>query len=204
MILDFGKMSDEDMKVIHEEVDPLFKLPFTRSSISESYAGAYIDSTTAFPDESRTSSTFFPNKKMVVNTLKVIKKKIRSLYGDEYAIMHTECQLLKYDVGQKFDWHYDYMEGSMPIRILTFSLNLNDGWGDGGLEVKYLDDIKNMGKEEGDFCVFFTRLKHRAVAPTLGQRKALTFWFIGEERLFDNIRDIHYEMKMEKLKEKAL
>lgn len=204
MILDFGKMSSDDMKIIHEEADTLFKLPFLRSSISHSYPGAIIDGLSAFADNTRTSLTFFPKKKMIPKIHKVVSKKIELIYGEEYSKLVMDCQFLKYQVGQKFDWHYDHTTGAMPIRILTFSMNLNSGWGDGGLEVKYLDEVKTMGTEEGDFCIFLTDLKHRAVAPTIGERHAITFWVMGEEKLLTKLQDIHYERKMEKLKEKAL
>lgn len=194
-VVNFGKLNDDDFETIRKELDPLFELEFERSSILNSY------SQDKQPEvkNTRTSTSYFPKQDKIPNTIRIVKSLVSDIYGNEFGDMFTDVQLLKYDVGELFEWHFDFVPGTNPSRIITFSMNMNDEYEGVGLQIKYHKDKLALENTKGHYTAFLSTLMHKAFPPTKGQRRALTFWFIGDPKYMRSIQKVYEDEKRQRL-----
>lgn len=94
----------------------------------------------------------------------------------------TFCQVSRYVVGQRYDWHMDIGQGESSLRKLSMVVALNDPqeFEGGGLEIFYGGDrnpILNLNPGEG--VIFPSYIMHRARPITKGSRWSLAIWVKG-------------------------
>jgi len=184
MFLKIDKLSDCDFNLISKELDPLFNNEsiFQQSSIvSEQNIQLGV----------RNSSSAFPTLDQVMDTsiiLQLISKEIfrEHIIFDE---MIPDVQLLKYGPGQFYNWHSDTIKEDNidSIRIVTVSLNLNEEYTGGSLEIKHKKDIVKLPPKAGYYAIFPSFLPHRAVTVDTGCRKAITLWIKGNGLKLDEL-----------------
>ena len=97
--------------------------------------------------------------------------------------LSTDCpSILRYDVGQKFDWHFDVMPKE-PTRKLGFSLQLSEDtdYEGGDLEIYGVDEKSTKQfRTRGALIVFPSYVWHRITPVTKGQRLAMVGWVHGD------------------------
>jgi predicted 2-oxoglutarate/Fe(II)-dependent dioxygenase YbiX len=176
------KLDQYEMKTIKKELTPLFENDkmFGPSSISS------IDRLNL---EIRDSLSAFPSLNMVMDTSIILQLKAKELFEKQIKFdeMTPDVQLLKYNPGQFYNWHTDVIPQEKEtnyIRIVTISLNVNDEYTGGGLEVRHKGETLKLPSEPGSYTIFPSFLSHRALPVETGCRKAVTLWIKGDtERL---------------------
>jgi len=113
--------------------------------------------------------------------------------GWKFDIKHAESpQLTKYEEGGFYNWHRDGKSDSLSVnkkelfgyvRKLSISVNLNEGYEGGQLELAQLDrgEIRIMEPNSsiGTITIFPSFLMHRVRPVTKGKRYSLVLWFSG-------------------------
>jgi hypothetical protein len=94
--------------------------------------------------------------------------------------LNERVRFYRYDVGQRFDWHFDghYERSPTEQSAYTFLVYLNDGFGGGATEFNFrlvggltdADPLVRVVPEAGMALVFFHRILHQG-APVTGGRK---------------------------------
>lgn len=105
-------------------------------------------------------------------------------------------QVLRYTVGQTFDWHVDWLDPALPgyaddlrrrgQRIATCLVYLNDGY-EGGETAFEAGDLRWRGRK-GDALMWANtlpdgsidpRTRHAGLPPTAGEKRVLSQWLRG-------------------------
>jgi len=81
-------------------------------------------------------------------------------------------QVSKYAVNEYYDWHEDRTDTNRSsLRCLTLTCTLQPAE---GAHVETEDRVFELGK--GEAVIIHSADSHRATAPTIGERWALTVW----------------------------
>lgn len=182
MFLVMDKLDQYEMKTIQKELNPLF-------DNDKMFGPSSIISKDRINLEYRDSLSAFPSLNTVMDTSIILQLKARELFQKyiDFDTMIPDVQLLKYGPGQFYNWHTDVIPQERDtnyIRVVTMSLNFNDEYTGGGLEVKHKGETLKLPSEPGSYTIFPSFLTHRAVPVETGCRKALTLWIKGDpERL---------------------
>ena len=105
----------------------------------------------------------------------------------KYELFGTfEIQFLKYTTGGMYDWHCDYgvSEHEKGPRKLSLSIQLSNCWDYNGGEV-VINDWYNrenyMDNQVGAVMVFDSRVPHKVMPVTDGERYAIVAWAHGPQ-----------------------
>lgn len=141
----------------------------------------------------RKSLSKFVYPKEIPETIVITKILLNAVIRNNIYVDLPDIQLLKYDIGNHFSWHQDVIETNTDnrVRIMTMSINLNDDYEDGGLEFKYKNELYTQEKVPGAYCIFPSFCTHRALTVTAGQRRAITFWFMGDQDTLNILRNLY-------------
>lgn len=196
MFVKIDKLSDIELNTILAELNPLFEKDFSPSGIIGS---PKIEPTI------RDSESYFPKLNQVFDSSLILQLRAKEMFGGmvEFDKLIPDVQLLKYSPGQFYKWHQDvtyrddgssivYDEGSeRTTRIITVSANINDDYTEGGLEVKYRDEVIKLPSEKGSIAIFPSFLTHRAVPVKTGCRYAITLWIKGDVYKLKKLNDLY-------------
>lgn len=101
----------------------------------------------------------------------------------------SPCQLTNYNVGDFYTWHSDedvynvMLPDSEYMRKLSFTIQLSDWDEYEGGQVQLMTDFKSppivMPRSLGSITFFDSRLMHRVLKVTKGNRKSLVGWVMG-------------------------
>ena len=163
------------MSAIQKELLPKFSEEFNQSSI--------ISKKNPYDEKYRKSFSKFLSAKSIPETTVITKYLVSKTVGEFCLIELPDVQLLKYFENNYYHWHDDGANKNEldKVRIMTMSINLNDDYSGGGLELDYKGEIFSQEKVPGAYCIFPSFCRHRALTVTEGVRKAATFWFLGTE-----------------------
>lgn len=84
-------------------------------------------------------------------------------------------QISRYSPGQHYDWHsdvYNHNRSSQRVLTLTCTLQVAEA-------AQFETESGNFDLAQGQAVFFPSVLRHRATAPTSGQRWALTVWYMA-------------------------
>lgn len=101
----------------------------------------------------------------------------------------SPCQLTNYNVGDFYGWHHDedvynvMLPDSEYMRKLSFIVQLSDWDEYEGGQVQLMPDFKSsplvIPRSLGSITFFESRLMHRVLKVTKGNRKSLVGWVMG-------------------------
>lgn len=169
-----GVLSAEELATVTAECGPLFEEGFIQAGILSKNGPEGVRSSKV-----KTIDIGIPN------TVQIGFDLLYRTCGDYKfeCYNYPVIQLLKYPAGGYYDWHTDYYrhvtEGM--VRGMSLSINLNDNYTGGGLEVKDGHDYINMPNQVGGFAVFSSLHWHRALAVAEGERRVIVMWFPCKE-----------------------
>ena len=94
----------------------------------------------------------------------------------------NQCELLKYGIGGKYDFHQDVIwnKRNQPQRKLTIIVQLSDGsdYEEGDIVVKGYNFPKNF-RERGTVIIFPSNMQHQVNPVKSGTRYSLVSWAVG-------------------------
>lgn len=178
-----GVLSEEDFLSIKKEIFPFFSEKFQRSSTTYKQD--------PYNENVRKSLSKFIYPKEIPETVVIATLLLNGVIKNNIYVDLPDIQLLKYDIGNHFYWHQDVIETNDKVRIMTMSINLNDDYEGGGLEFKYKTDLYSQEKIPGAYCIFPSFCMHRALTVTAAQRRAITFWFMGNQETLNTLRNLY-------------
>ena len=169
-----------------------------RSFIRKEEADDYLSQSKALQWKKATTvdtSDKFQSKRVVedVSVLKYFPELIRKVY-DTIAPINAktnkfdidsikEMNMLKYDIGGKYDWHQDVIYRHPKERKFTFIIQLSDSNEYEGGDLEFFEN--NLGhdpdecREKGSMIVFSSFLYHRITPLTRGNRYSIVGWVFG-------------------------
>lgn len=178
-----GILSEEEFSTIKKEILPFFSEKFQRSSTTYKQD--------PYNENVRKSLSKFIYPKEIPETVVIATLLLNGVIKNNIYVDLPDIQLLKYDIGNHFYWHQDVIETNDKVRIMTMSINLNDDYEGGGLEFKYKTDLYSQEKIPGAYCIFPSFCMHRALTVTAAQRRAITFWFMGNQETLNTLRNLY-------------
>tara|TARA_Y100001937_G_scaffold43746_1_gene61710 strand:+ start:2201 stop:2794 length:594 start_codon:yes stop_codon:yes gene_type:complete len=96
-----------------------------------------------------------------------------------FDMLTDQPQVFRYDVGGKFDWHFD-VGGSSPTRKLGFTLQLSDSDEYEGGDLEFFgQEFDKRTREKGTLIIFPSFVFHRVTEITKGRRFAVVGWAHG-------------------------
>lgn len=173
-----NKLDQYEIKTVKKELTPLF-------NNDKMFGPSSITSKDRINLQYRDSLSAFPTLNDVMDTSVILQLKAKELFEKhiKFDEMTPDVQLLKYNPGQFYNWHTDVIPQEKEtnyIRIVTVSLNINDEYTGGGLEVRHKGETLKLSSEPGSYTIFPSFLSHRAVPVETGCRKAVTLWIKGD------------------------
>lgn len=182
-LLSTGVLQEEEFSVLKKELFPFFSQRFRRSLVG--------DSISTYNEKHRKSFSKFLTAREVQETVVIAKVLVNSIIKESIYIELPEIQLLKYNPGNFYSWHQDVLSENdeKKVRIMSMSINLNDDYSGGGLEIKYKNTSYFQENVPGAYCIFPSFCQHRALEVTEGVREAVTFWFMGNKENLNILRD---------------
>ena len=132
--------------------------------------------------DARVCKLFFPKTIDAPFTHHIIQELLLEyIYPLDYSFVYPpEVQYTIYTEGGFFKWHSDIItpKKNSPIRAFTFSVNLNDSYTGGGIEMidKETSETIKLSKEPGSWIMFPAHYRHRALPVETGVRKAMVIW----------------------------
>ena len=92
---------------------------------------------------------------------------------------HVKGEKVKYEKGEKYDWHIDTGSHQMSDRQLVAIWYLNDVDGPGG-ETEFLHQKVKIKPEKGKLVIFppFWTHEHRGVTVKKGSKYIATTWIV--------------------------
>lgn len=189
MFLVMDKLDSHDLKIIKKELEPLFE-------DDKLFGPSSISSQAQFNSDIRNSLSAFPPFEQLMETSLILQLKAKEFLKKyvKFDEMTPDVQLLKYNSGQFYNWHTDVIPQEREtnyIRVVTVSLNLNDDYTGGGLEVRHKGETFKLSSEVGSYAVFPSFLSHRAVPVETGCRKAVTLWIKGDTERLNNFYQLY-------------
>lgn len=168
---------------IKKEIFPFFSETFQKSPTNYKKD--------PYNEKVRKSYSKFVLPKEIPETIVICKILLNEIIKNNIYIDLPDVQLLKYDIGNHFEWHQDVIDTAADnnIRIMTMSINLNEEYDGGGLELKYKEKLYKLENVPGAYCIFPSFCMHRALTVTSGQRNAITFWFMGNKENLNALRN---------------
>ena len=91
-------------------------------------------------------------------------------------IQYTEY----HPVGGHYDWHMDCGHGIQKQRKISITVQLNDDYEGGGLEIHRGQNPQQALKKKGTVVVFPSYMLHRVTPVTKGVRNSLVLWIGGD------------------------
>ncbi len=119
-----------------------------------------------------------------INNIESIDKKLQDVLKNLIPVKGYEVtgvgpyQFTEYKVGEFYDWHIDSDNGINKDRYCSISLQLNDDYDNGYLELMG-NDGKTVHQCEhgiGTLFIFYSNIRHRVVPVTRGTRYSLVNW----------------------------
>jgi predicted 2-oxoglutarate/Fe(II)-dependent dioxygenase YbiX len=189
MFVYMDKLDKYEFDIIEKELNPLFEN-------DKLFISSAITTENSIDFKIRDSLSAFPPFDQLMETSIILQLKAKELFS-KYVIfdeMIPDVQLLKYNPGQFYNWHTDIMppeKGSGNMRVITVSLNFNDEYTGGGLEIKHNGQIDKLPFEPGSYTVFPSFLTHRAIPIETGCRKAVTLWIKGDISKLNTLKKLY-------------
>jgi len=92
-------------------------------------------------------------------------------------------QILKYEVGGKYDMHIDLGPGFASHRKISCTVQLSDESEYEGGELSFVANAKwnHASKEIGSMTIFPSYILHKIEPVKSGTRYAMVVWFVGDE-----------------------
>jgi PKHD-type hydroxylase len=88
--------------------------------------------------------------------------------------------LLKYEHGQRYDWHVDLGRGAISTRKLSIIVMLSAPESYEGGKLEWMPDLGACPAARGTLVVFPSFMPHRVTPVTRGERFALVTWAHGD------------------------
>ena len=166
-----------------------FYSPTTIKEFNNKINNSFEEETKDFPCDitdktSIVKSILYSNVKYFLEPL-LEKCKICNIDNKGYMLFEpTDYNLLNYNIynkGQEYGWHSDGSPDMPFDQKWTLNINLSEKEFEGGdLELFLSKPITiNEFRKAGTAIMFESWLQHRVTPITSGERKTLTYWFIG-------------------------
>lgn len=93
---------------------------------------------------------------------------------------YSEAQVLRYNVGQQYDWHVDMGRDERSTRKLSLVVQLSEHEDYDGGELQCTPDLGPCPRTLGSLIVFPSFIPHRVTEVTRGERMSLVAWVHGD------------------------
>ena len=95
-------------------------------------------------------------------------------------IIQDRLNLFEYNIGDKYDWHFDMGHDVLSTRKLSFSIQLSDEKSYDGGNLEFLPSMScDFIRQKGTLCVFPSYWTHRVTEITQGTRYCIVGWVHG-------------------------
>lgn len=93
---------------------------------------------------------------------------------------HDPPNLYEYNIGDKYDWHFDMGLNFLSTRKLSYSIQLSDENDYEGGDLEFLPEEKcDYLRKKGTLCLFPSYRTHRVTELTKGTRFCIVGWIHG-------------------------
>jgi PKHD-type hydroxylase len=128
------------------------------------------------------NQVFYPYYKKFPFLLEKMSKLLNQyifVKGFDLDFENSQFQFTEYHPGGHFDWHRDSYGKKITDydRYCSLVIQLNDGYGDGDLQIKdEQNEIQTVEKGIGNLILFLSNIEHRVVPVKSGIRYTLVNW----------------------------
>jgi len=96
------------------------------------------------------------------------------LYSSRVDWFEEPVQISRYSAGEFYDWHIDqYKMKRSSQRSVTLTCTLNQA-----NDAIFETERQQYNLDKGEAVLFDSALRHRAVAPSNGERWSFTVWYM--------------------------
>lgn len=174
------KLSETNLHKIDSYINGSFELEYTHNEFD-----FHDQQNDVYYKTYRSCEIHYPPSESILSQIgKEVMNEINNSYYQYDLTDDFEFQLIKYYPGGHYEWHCDY--GLSPKKniyrklSMTIQLSNSDDYEGGELEiVDYGNRTHVFPKEKGMFIVFDSKIPHRVIPVSRGQRIALVGWANG-------------------------